>query len=336
MTTQASPEATNASLLESKPLASETEHDPLDDTLEVTQPSEPLESVPWNKKLGTFLVIIVPIVGLIASIVMLWGWGISWIHVVLLLVGYLLTGHGVTVGFHRLFTHKSFETGPIVTSVLGVLGSMSVEGSILKWVATHRMHHQHSDREMDPHSPHHEGEGLIGYLKGIWHSHMGWFFRPDPPGLEKYVKDLKSDRLVVTLSKLFPLWLVLGLVIPGVIAGLVTQSWIGGLLGVLWGGFVRVLLVHHVTWSVNSACHLWGAMPFRTHDQSRNNPVFGILAMGEGWHNTHHAFPASARHGLAWWQIDSSYLVIRTLALLGLARNIRLPSPERIAAKRVK
>jgi stearoyl-CoA desaturase (Delta-9 desaturase) len=339
LSTLNTPRIIPAADLQTKPMTisanAQAARDPLDDTLEIDAPSTKLETVTWTKKVGTFLLIVVPLIGLAAAVVMLWGWGISWIHLVLLIGGYLLTGHGVTVGYHRLFTHKSFETGPIVKAVLGVLGSMSVEGSIVKWVATHRMHHQHSDREQDPHSPHHEGEGIRGYLLGIWHSHMGWFFRADPPNLNKYVKDLTSDRLVMAISRLFPLWMLLGLALPGLIGWAVTGSLIGGLLGVLWGGLVRVLLVHHVTWSINSACHLWGSMPFETHDQSRNNVVFGILAMGEGWHSNHHAFPASARHGLAWWQFDSSYLVIKTLEFLGLARNVRLPSPERVAAKRV-
>jgi stearoyl-CoA desaturase (Delta-9 desaturase) len=308
--------------------------DPLDDTLEIEQQSADLERVPWTKKLVTALVILIPIAGLIFGIAMLWGWGISWIHLVLLIVGYLATGHGVTVGYHRLFTHKSFDTGPVVKATLGVLGSMAIEGSIIKWVATHRMHHQHSDRENDPHSPHHEGEGVVGYLKGMWHSHMGWFFRPDPVNLNKYAKDLINDKLTKTISDLFPLWIVLGLLIPGFIAWAVTGSLIGGLLGVVWGGLVRVFLVHHVTWSINSACHLWGSKPFNSHDESRNNLLFGLLAWGEGWHNNHHAFPASARHGLSWWQVDTSYMIIRVLELLGLARNLRLPSPERVAAKR--
>ncbi len=343
-TSQLSPTAAAAAAIESKPslesLTPQTidalKAEDLDDTLHVEDASPALERVSWVKKLVTALVIILPFIGLVGGIVMLWGWGISWIHVVLLVVGYLLTGHGVTVGYHRHFTHKSFDTGPVVKATLGVLGSMAIEGSIIKWVATHRMHHQHSDRESDPHSPHHEGEGALGYLKGLWHSHMGWFFRPDPTNLNKYAKDLMSDKLIKTISDLFPLWIALGLLIPGAIAWAVTGSIVGGLLGIVWGGLVRVLVVHHVTWSINSACHLWGSKPYNSHDESRNNLLFGLLAWGEGWHNNHHAFPASARHGLSWWQVDSSYWVIRLLGALGLARNIRTPNPERVRAKRVQ
>jgi stearoyl-CoA desaturase (delta-9 desaturase) len=162
---------------------------------------------------------------------------------------------------------------------------------------------------------------------------MGWFFAAEPADNDRYVADLRADPLVRTISNLFPLWVALGLLIPAGIALAVTGTWTGALLGLLWGGLARLLLVHHVTWSINSACHLWGTRTFRSHDHSRNNVVFGVLAFGEGWHNNHHAFPTSARHGLRWWEFDASYLVIRGMALVGLARNLRLPSPERMASK---
>jgi stearoyl-CoA desaturase (delta-9 desaturase) len=163
---------------------------------------------------------------------------------------------------------------------------------------------------------------------------MGWFFKPEPRNLiSRYVPDLEKDAVTRLVSKTFGLWVLLSLLVPGVIAWGVTGSWGGGLLGVLWGGLVRAFLVHHITWSVNSVCHLWGRRPFRSHDLSRNNLIFGVLAFGEGWHNNHHAFPTSARHGLWWWQVDMSYLVIRAMELVGLARNVRVPARERIAAK---
>ena len=241
---------------------------------------------------------------------------------------YFLTALGITVGFHRLFVHRSFETYTWVKFILAVLGSMAVQGPLLKWVAMHRRHHQYSDTPDDPHSPQHEGQGVLGLLRGFWHAHIGWFFQPDPPDLDHYVKDLRASRTLRVASYLFPLWVVLGLVIPAVLGGVITLSWAGVWTGLIWGGLVRIFLVHHVTWSVNSACHLWGFRPYRSDDQSRNNFVFGILALGEGWHNTHHAFPTSARHGLRWWQIDVSYWVIRTLALLGLAWNLKLPTKQ--------
>ena len=270
--------------------------------------------------------VIVPFLGILSAPFLLWGWGFGWVDFGLLVGMYLLTALGVTVGFHRLFTHRSFETNCIVRFVLGALGSMAIEGSVLKWVALHRRHHQHSDTPDDPHSPHHGGRGLWGFLRGFLHAHLGWAFKPNPVNLDRYVKDLQQLLSVRLTNALFPLWIFLGLAIPAILGGILTASWAGVLLGFVWGGLMRVFLVHHVTWSVNSVCHLWGRQPYPEKDQSRNNFVLGVLAMGEGWHNNHHAFPTSARHGLRWWQLDISYYVIRLLGLLGLAWRIRLPS----------
>ena len=219
----------------------------------------------------------------------------------------------------------------MVQCILAILGSMAVQGPLLKWVALHRRHHQHSDQVDDPHSPHHQRGGLLGLGHGVWHAHLGWVFQPDPPNLSHYIKDLRQSRLVRTVSALFPLWVAVGLLIPTLLGGLLTLSWTGALLGLIWGGLVRIFLVHHVTWSVNSVCHLWGRQPFQTNDHSRNNLLCGVLALGEGWHNNHHAFPTSARHGLKWWQFDMSYWFIRFLALVGLAWKVRLPSKQLVA-----
>ena len=213
---------------------------------------------------------------------------------------------------------------------------MSVEGSLLKWVAQHRQHHQESDSLDDPHSPHLHGDGFVGMLRGLWYAHMGWFFRADSPNLINYVPDLVKNDIARRISRLFPLWVALGLLIPTAIGWMVTATWTGALLGFIWGGLVRIFFVHHVTWSINSVCHLWGSQPYRSGDQSRNNFVFGLLALGEGWHNNHHAFPTSARHGLEWWQIDMSYAVIRLLALVGLAWDIKLPARQLVIAKRTQ
>ena len=274
----------------------------------------------------TLLGVILPFLGVAAAVALAWGWGFSWVHLGLLVGMYLLTAVGVTVGYHRLFTHRSFETTRPVKFVLAVLGSMAVEGPLLKWVAMHRRHHQHSDGADDPHSPHHHGEGLRGLLAGAWHAHVGWLFDPDPENLARYVGDLQSDTLLRRISGTWTLWSAFGLLLPAVLGGLITWSWTGVLLGFIWGGLTRVFLVHHLTWSINSVCHLWGTRPFRNHDESRNNPIFGVIGLGEGWHNNHHAFPTSARHGLRWWQIDVSYYLIRLLGLTGLAWNIRLPA----------
>jgi stearoyl-CoA desaturase (Delta-9 desaturase) len=272
--------------------------------------------------------VILPLVGVGAAIVLCWGWGFSWVDLVLLLGLYLLTALGITVGFHRLFTHQSFQTNGVVQFVLSALGSMAVEGPLLQWVAQHRRHHAHSDQPGDPHSPHLHGGGILGLLRGLWHSHVGWIFDPDAPDLERYVRDLRRRRLLRVVSALFPMWVVLSLLIPAALGGLLTGSWMGVLSGLIWGGLVRIFLVHHVTWSVNSICHLWGSRPYHSHDRSRDNLVFGLLALGEGWHHTHHVFPTSARHGLRWWQIDISFYVIRTLALLRLARDVKVPAKQ--------
>lgn len=292
-------------------------------------------ALPWGTKVANMIAIILPFVVFIGAVVHAWGWGIGWSEVGIMLVMYLLTGFGVTIGYHRLFTHKSFKAGPVVTSILGVLGSMSVEGRLIRWVAFHRAHHQHSDHAEDPHSPHGHGGGIKGVLVGFYRAHMGWMLDTSDHGLEKYVVDLQKDRLVRRISDLFPLWFALSLIIPTVIGGLISMTWTGALLGLVWGGFVRILMVHHITWSVNSVCHLWGTRPFRSHDESRNNVIVGVLALGEGWHNNHHAFPTSARHGLRWWQFDASYIVIWAMSKLGLVWDVKIPSAERMAAKRM-
>jgi stearoyl-CoA desaturase (Delta-9 desaturase) len=301
---------------------------PVADPGAVLPPREAPERLSVGVRVATLLTVLLPLLALGVAAVLLWGWGFSWADLGLLLGMYVLTALGITVGFHRLFTHRSFETYGAVQFVFGVLGSMAVQGPLLKWVALHRRHHQHSDESGDPHSPHGHGRGLLGLLRGLWHAHLGWLFDPHPPDLDRYVKDLRQSRLLRLLSALFVVWVALGLLIPAALGGLLAGTWLGVWTGLVWGGLVRVFLVHHVTWSVNSVCHLWGFRPYRSQDESRNNFVFGVLALGEGWHNTHHAFPTSARHGLRWWQPDVSYYVIRALALLGLAWKVKLPSEE--------
>jgi stearoyl-CoA desaturase (Delta-9 desaturase) len=293
-------------------------------------PATPVGRAPLIVRVVTLVVIVVPLLGLIAAPFFVWGWGFSWADLGLLLGMYLLTALGITVGFHRLFVHRSFETYTWVKVVFAALGSMAVQGSLFKWVAYHRRHHQHSDTPDDPHTPHHSGRGVLGVIRGAWHAHIGWFFQSDPPDLSDYIRDLEKSRAMRVADALFPLWIVVGLAIPALIGGLVKGSWLGVWTGLIWGGLVRIFLVHHVTWSVNSACHLWGLRPYQSEDESRNNVIFGILALGEGWHNAHHAFPTSARHGLQWWQIDVSYYLIRLLSWIGLAWKVKLPSAQAI------
>lgn len=282
------------------------------------------------------MAVIAPFVGLLVAIYGFWGRGFSWVDLALLALMYTATGLGITIGYHRLFTHRSFETVRPIRLLLAVLGSMAVQGPVLRWVATHRRHHQHSDRVEDPHSPHGSGRGVLGVIAGWWHAHLGWVFRPDAPDLERYAQDLQKDGILRLVSRYFGVWVALGLLLPTVAGGLITQSWVGALLGFLWGGLVRIFLVHHVTWSINSICHLWGTRPFDSGDQSRNNLVCGVLAFGEGWHNNHHAFPSSARHGLRWWQVDIGFLVICLLKSLGLAWRVRVPGRDSIRRVRLR
>lgn len=219
------------------------------------------EHGPARVRLVTLLTIIVSLGAVIATPFFVWGWGFRRTDLALLLGMYVLSGLGITVGFHRLFVHRSFETYLWAKIILSVLGSMAAQGPLFQWVGTHRRHHRYSDTSDDPHSPHHHGEGVSGVLKGFWHSHIGWFLEKDPPDLDRYVKDLRANAALRVVDSLFPLWVVLRLAIPAVIGGVLTLSWGGVWTGLIWGGLVRIFLVHHVTWSINSACHLWGSQP---------------------------------------------------------------------------
>lgn len=283
---------------------------------------------------ANLIVIVGPLIGLLLAIAMLWGWGFGWIELGLLTGMYLVSGFGVTIGYHRLFTHRSFETSRIIQILLAFFGSMAVQGPLFKWVAVHRQHHHHSDEADDPHSPHQHGHTVPGMLRGWWHAHVGWIFLPEGPDLHRYVTDLLADPVLRFMSSMFSAWALVGLLIPTVLGGVLTVSWTGALLGFIWGGLVRIFMVHHITWSINSVCHIWGAQPFRSHDHSRNNVLFGLLGLGEGWHNNHHAFPTSARHGLLWWQFDVSWCIIKLMAWLGLVWNVRVPAPAAMALKR--
>ncbi len=301
-------------------------------TLPVTE--QPTELVSVRDRIVTLIFVVLPFAGLITAVCTMWGHGFGVLYLVLMSVMYVLSALGITVGYHRLFTHRSFETFRPIKVMFAVMGSMALEGPLLRWVAQHRRHHQHSDDKLDPHSPHHHGDGFWGLIAGFYHAHIGWIFGNDPADLSRYVGDLIRDRFLRFVSTTWFVWAMVGLVVPAILGGLISWSWQGALLGFLWGGLVRVFFVHHVTWSVNSVCHLWGTRPFNSGDESRNNAIFGILGFGEGWHNNHHAFPTSARHGLAWWQVDFSYWVIWLMSVVGLAWKVRVPAGPAIDAKR--
>jgi stearoyl-CoA desaturase (delta-9 desaturase) len=250
---------------------------------------------------------------------------------------YFASGLGVTVGFHRLLTHRSFKTTPYLRGLFAILGSVAIEGPVIAWVADHRKHHAFSDRFGDPHSPHVDhGHGLRGALRGLAHAHVGWLFIHTQRGRkERYAPDLIADPVVNWVNRTFLLWAVAGFPVAFVLGALIGHSWEAGLTGMLWGGLVRILVLHHVTYSINSLCHYFGRRPFETNDESRNLAWLAPLSFGEAWHNAHHAFPTSARHGIASrWQLDISAVVIWTLERVGLAWDVVRVDPERIAAKK--
>ncbi|HLZ21604.1 MAG TPA: acyl-CoA desaturase [Ktedonobacterales bacterium] len=262
------------------------------------------------------VVVVVPLLATAFAIRLLWARAVSWSDLILLAVMYSAVALGVTVGYHRMLTHRSFRPHPVVKLVLLVLGSMSLEGSALQWASTHTKHHAESDKEGDPHSP----------VEGFFHAHLGWIFKDREADPQIYGRHLLKDPIVMFVSRTFLLWVVLSLAIPFAAGGLI-GGWHGAWTGLLWGGLVRIFLNHHVTWSVNSVCHTLGKREFETTDRSRNEWVVGLLAFGEGWHNNHHAFPRSAFHGLHWWQFDLSGYLIWTLERLGLAHDVyRVPA----------
>ena len=291
--------------------------------------------MPLAQRVTMFLSVVGPFVGFIGAVVLLWGRGVGPADLAAMALMYCVAGYGVTIGFHRLLTHKSFETFRLVRILLAVFGSIGAQGAVIRWCATHRRHHQASDREGDPHSPHHHGDSPAGMLRGLWHAHVGWCFDADPADTARSVPDLLADKAMVRVDQLYFFWVFIGLLIPAALVGLWTGSWWGALSGMLWGGLGRIFLMQHVTWSVNSVCHVWGSRPFRSGDHSANNPIVAVLALGEGWHNNHHAFPTSARHGLFWWQFDSSYVLIRVMEKVGLAWSVRVPNEAALATKRI-
>jgi stearoyl-CoA desaturase (delta-9 desaturase) len=261
------------------------------------------------------------------------GWGIppsGWV-VGMAVVLYVLTGIGVTVGFHRLFAHRSFVANRALKIALAVAGSSALQGSLIGWVAVHRHHHVFSDHEGDPHSPHGRGNGAAGVIRGFLWAHVAWLFRAAPSDTRRYAPDLLKDRDLVVVDRLFPLLCATSLAVPFGAGWLISGSPSGGFAAFVWAGLLRMALLHHVTWSINSVCHLWGRRPFATADQSRNVATLSLLSFGESWHNFHHAAPASARHGALPHQVDLSAELIRVLERAGWATRVRWPTPESIA-----
>ena len=279
--------------------------------------------------------VILPFAATIVAAALLWNRLVSPADLAIAAIMYLLTAVGVTVGFHRLLTHRSFQTAKPVEYLFAALGSMAMQGSVIAWVADHRKHHAHTDEEGDPHSPHvGHGDGVQGVMAGLWHAHTGWLLSTQGRAdWKRYAPDLCDDAGMLTINRRFVPLGVLGFALPAVAGYLVSGTPLGAATGLLWGGLVRVFFVHHVTWSVNSVCHFLGSRRFDTDDRSTNVPWLALPSLGESWHHNHHAFPRSAVHGLRRWELDPSALIIATMERVGLARNVVRISPERQAER---
>ncbi|MGI8986545.1 MAG: acyl-CoA desaturase [Nocardioidaceae bacterium] len=280
--------------------------------------------------------IVVPFLSVLAAVPVAWGGWLGWRDVVLALAMYAVTGHGITVGFHRLFTHKAFKPNHAVKVGLAIAGSMAIQGPVIRWVADHRKHHKFSDRDGDPHSPWRYGENLRALSKGFLHAHMMWLFDVEQTPMRQYAPDLMQDRDVVRVSRQFPLWVAVSLLAPALVGGLWSMSWQGALTAFFWASLVRVALLHHVTWSINSICHTVGERPFRSRDHSGNVWWLAVPSMGESWHNLHHADPTCARHGVLRGQLDSSARTIWAMEKLGWVSDVRWPVQSRLDARRTR
>ncbi len=278
--------------------------------------------------------VVLPFIGVLAAVVLLWNRAVDATDLGILAVMYLITALGVTVGYHRLLTHRAFQTYPWLERTFAVMGSLSVQGSVMDWVADHRKHHAHTDVEGDPHSPH-VGHG--SGLRGLWHAHVGWLLETQGQAdWKQYAAELYEDPAMRTIGRRFPLLVVVSLLVP-TLAGFVLHGFTlgGALRGYVWGGLVRIFFVHHVTWSVNSVCHFFGSRRFDIADHSTNVGWLAVLSLGESWHHNHHAFPRSAYHGLRWYEIDPSGLIIAAMSRMGLAWNVIKITPDRQRSKTI-
>jgi stearoyl-CoA desaturase (delta-9 desaturase) len=275
--------------------------------------------------------LLIPFAVLAAAIPVFWGWGVSWVDLAIGAGFYTVSTLGITVGYHRYFTHGAFKARSVLRVVLAIAGGFAAQGPVIGWVADHRRHHAFSDREGDPHSPWLFGTSPLALARGFWHAHMGWLFNRDKTNIDRFAPDLVADRGIRIVDRLFPLWVALSVTIPAVLGGLITLSWWGALTAFLWAGLARISFQHHVTWSVNSICHMIGDRPFASRDKSANFWPLAILSMGESWHNSHHADPTCARHGVLRGQIDVSARIIWMFERFGWAWQVRWPTKQRLA-----
>jgi len=282
-----------------------------------------------------YFFVIVPLLAALAAIPLAWGGFVGPVDIALLVVFYSISAAGITVGFHRHFTHGSFKAKPWMRVVLALAGSLAIEGPLDRWVADHRKHHAFSDKEGDPHSPWRYGDSVPALMKGLFYAHSGWLFDVEQTPRRKYAPDLLDDPSMRRVSRAFPLLVLASVLAPAVLGGLLTWSWWGALTALFWAGLVRIALVHHVTWSINSICHVMGEHPFSSRDRSGNVWWLAIPSLGESWHNLHHADPTCARHGVEKGQIDISARLIRWMELAGWVWDVRWPKPTRLDARRV-
>jgi len=294
---------------------------------------EPVQPNSMGMRITIAGFVVVPLLAVIAAIPIAWGGWLSWTDIILMAFFYATTAIGITVGYHRYFTHGSFKANRGVKLVLGVMGSMALEGSLDQWVADHRKHHKFSDEIGDPHSPWRFGTTRRAVAKGLYYAHVGWLFDETNTPIDKYAPDIANDKDLRALSRWFPAVVVATLLLPALLGGLLTWSWAGALTAFFWASLVRIALVHHVTWSINSICHVFGTRPFDSRDLSSNVWWLAIPSFGESWHSLHHAEPTSARHGVLTRQFDASAELIRGMERLRLIRDVRWPKPERVAAK---
>lgn len=288
-----------------------------------------------SEKIANLGAVVLPFAATVAAAALFWNRLVSPADLAIAATMYLLTAVGITVGFHRLLTHRSFQSARPIEYLFAVLGSMAVQGPVISWVADHRKHHAHTDKDGDPHSPHvGHGEGMRGVLAGLWHAHSGWLMSTQGRAdWKRYAPDLYEDRGMRTISRQFVPLVILSLALPALAGYLVSGTVAGAATGLLWGGLVRIFFVHHITWSVNSVCHFLGSRRFETDDRSTNVFWLALPSLGESWHHNHHAFPRSAVHGLKRWELDPSALIIAAMEKLGLARNVVRISPERQAER---
>ena len=277
-----------------------------------------------------YLFTLLPFAALLAAIPLTWGWGLSWVDVAIAVVFFFVTGLGVTIGYHRYFTHGSFKAKQPLRVALAIAGGMAFQGPVITWVADHRRHHAFSDREGDPHSPWLFGTSPYALLKGFWHAHMGWIFDRAVTNAERFAPDLLADKAIRRVNNLFVLWTLISLLLPALLGGLITWSLWGAFTAFFWASLVRISFLHHVTWSTNSICHMIGERPFAARDKSANFWPLAILSFGESWHNLHHADPTSARHGVQRGQIDISARLIWLFEKFGWVYQVRWPNPDRL------